>query len=154
MRDKITKSDRHLIICMGNEIKGDDAVAIKLGNQLQKSMDNVLVVHNVPGSFTGKIVKYKPDMLIFIDAVDISGLEPGTILQIPRDKIVSSGSMTTHYQEFGDLMKLMEKELGYELEIVYLGIQIKQIELLQPMSVEVESSLNKLLQVFQKFTRP
>lgn len=149
MREQIERSDKYLIICMGNEIRGDDAVAIKLGNQLAESTDNVMIVHNVPGNFTGKIVKNHPDLLIFVDAVDIDGIEPGTISHIPRSNIASSGSMTTHYQEFGDFMEIIERELGYELDVIFLGIQVKEIELMQPLSSEVESSMNKLLKVLQ-----
>jgi hydrogenase maturation protease len=154
MREQLERSVKHLIICMGNEIRGDDAVAIKLGIELNELMDNVMIVHNVPGNFTGKIVKYHADLLIFIDAVDIDGLEPGTISQIPRDNIASSGSMTTHYQEFGDFMNIIEHELEHELNVIFLGIQVKDIELMQPLSSEVESSMNKLLAVFKNLNLP
>ncbi len=148
MREQLEQSEKHLIICIGNEIRGDDAVAIKLGIRLTESINNVMIVHNVPSNFTGKIVKSQPDLLIFIDAVDIEGLEAGTISHIPRSNIASSGSMTTHYQEFGDFMEIIERELGYEVNVIFLGIQVKEIELMQPLSPEVEMAKNKLLTIF------
>ncbi len=149
MREQLEQSEKNLIICIGNEIRGDDAVAIKIGIKLTESIDNVMIVHNVPSNFTGKIVKSQPDLLIFIDAVDIDGLEAGTITQIPRSNIASSGSMTTHYQEFGDFMEIIERELGYEVNVIFLGIQVKEIELMQSLSPEVEKAMDKLLTVFQ-----
>jgi len=80
---------KYLIVCIGNDEGGDDAVgpfiAGNLKNKLSSDFD-VLNVGIAPENYTGVIKEKNPEILIIIDAVDMQ-LKPGEIRIIPPENI-------------------------------------------------------------------
>ena len=65
------------LLCVGNELRGDDGVAIFAGKIAQKQLKDwkVFFGNDTPESQFSKIKTYNPEILIIIDAVGVVGDE-------------------------------------------------------------------------------
>jgi hydrogenase 3 maturation protease len=141
-------SKNPVIICLGNELRGDDRVGIEIGMTLKDRMDfPVLLAHNVPVNYLGKITKLQPDLILFIDAIE-AGMESGVILLFTPDEEVELSSFTTHYQEASVLLKFLEKGFDKLPPTYFLGIQIEDTELMSRLSESVEIAKTKVIDAF------
>ncbi|MHA2250447.1 MAG: hydrogenase maturation protease [Candidatus Kariarchaeaceae archaeon] len=141
----------YLIICLGNELRGDDGIGIYIGDELIKKLPEisakVILAHNTPVNFLGKIVKINPDLLIIVDAIDLQ-VEVGTIALLTPETIQNTQSTTTHYQELDDLLKFLEVEMGKLPLVSILGIQIDQIEFNTEINGQVKQAGDKVISIF------
>ena len=142
MKDFLKNYDKIVILGIGNEIKGDDAlgpnVVLKL-NELFKENDNVIVFDGgtVPENYTGLIRKEKPSHIILVDAVEMKK-DPGYIRVVQKDEIANY-NISTHAMPVSFLIKFMETTIG--AEIILVGVQPKSMELAEEISKEVEKSI-------------
>ncbi|HML04384.1 MAG TPA: hydrogenase maturation peptidase HycI [Methanobacterium sp.] len=142
MKDFLKTYDKLVILGIGNEIKGDDAlgpnVVLKL-NELFKENDNVIVFDGgtVPENYTGLIRKEKPSHIILVDAVEMKK-DPGYIRVVQKDEIANY-NISTHAMPVSFLIKFMETTIG--AEIILVGVQPKSMELAEEISKEVEKSI-------------
>ena len=153
--EKLLKpAKKPVIVTMGNELRGDDAVGVEIGKQLSKVVPQEYLInaHNVPANFIGKIAKENPDLVLFVDAID-ANLEPGDIILYTSDQIIETENSTTHYQEASILLAFLEKEVETFPEIHYLGIQIKEIEPFTEISTEVRHAMDKVIAAFSGIRR-
>ena len=63
------------ILCVGNELRGDDGVGIKVGKIARESLKEwkVFFGYDTPENEFGKIKAYNPEILIVVDAVGVMG---------------------------------------------------------------------------------
>lgn len=141
----------YLIICLGNILRGDDGIGIYIGNGLLNKIPEiskkVILAHNTPVNFLGKIVKENPDLLIIVDAIDIQ-VDIGVIALLSSETIQNTQSTTTHYQELDDLLKFLKMEMGKLPQVSILGIQIDNIEFNTEMNHQVKQSGDKIISLF------
>lgn len=94
----LSGSERIVIAGIGNPIRTDDFVGVKVVRNLQGKVSNNIVLmecETVPESFIQEIIETRPSHLLIIDAA-ILGLEPGeTRLTIP-ERIADFPTITTH----------------------------------------------------------
>src|SRR5512138_1713340 len=76
-------SIRVAVLGIGNELSGDDAVGVVIAGELRQRLDPradcfVLDAATAPENFTGPLRRFRPDLVLLVDAAHLSG-EPGTI---------------------------------------------------------------------------
>lgn len=76
-----------IILCIGNPNGGDDGIGPYIATHI-KSSDNLLIVNaeTTPENYTSIIRKNQPDLVIVVDAIDMS-LKPGEIRLVPENMI-------------------------------------------------------------------
>jgi hydrogenase 3 maturation protease len=127
-----------IILGIGNEFNGDDAVGPWVLETLKGQLpffENLLLINgsNAPENFTSPICKFKPDLVIMIDAADM-GLPVGSIDWV--DWQHSDGfSASTHTLPPHVLGKFLLHEL--ETNIAVIGVQVEQVEFDTPMHPKV-----------------
>lgn len=129
---------------VGNELRGDDAIGVKVADNLKEELDSsrILVINAgpAPEGFTSKITEFNPTHLIIIDAVD-SGSEPGTTTQIDLDEI-DDQAISTHKLPLSMLVDFLNEQIN--LEIIFIGVQPKQVRMGSEMTEEIEESIEEL----------
>jgi len=134
---------KYLIVCIGNDEGGDDAVgpfiAGNLKNKLSSDFD-VLNVGIAPENYTGVIKERNPEILIIIDAVDMQ-LKPGEIRIIPPENI-GIMHVSTHGIPLSVYIKYLQQ---YIQEIILIGIQPEYMK--GKLSETVEKAANKLIKL-------
>ena len=139
------------MLAIGNELRGDDGLGPLFAKKFSKIAENssdVIVIDGgtVPENFTGSLRKEKPTHVILIDAVEMNGA-PGEIKFIEKEKI-SQFNVSTHAMPISFLIKYLETTSSFE--IILLGIQPKKMVLGEKITLEVENSVNNLINIFKK----
>lgn len=150
MLDRLLKeilSNKFLIICMGNEFRGDDGVGIYIYKKLKEfGIKNILNVGNALENFFGVIARYKPETILFIDGV-YAGLKPGEVIFTEIENIHEIFLASTHKIPIKLLIKYLNSLSIYPKSYI-LGIQISDIGFGSKMSKNVKNSSQKILEIF------
>lgn len=143
---------RILVLALGNELFGDDAVGFLVADNLIPLISgmgdsiNVIKSHEVGL----KLLDYfllEYDHVILVDS--ILGDEPGRITKISPDSLGRATSFSPHYAGIPEMLELM-RELGVELpEIEIYAIEIKNADLGSKLSDKVKISAEKLAQLIR-----
>lgn len=138
-----------VILGIGNEIKGDDAIGPIIAKRLSTlfDRDNDIVIFDggtVPENYTGSIRKENPTHIILVDAVDMKK-EPGYIRVVEKEEIAGY-NISTHAMPVSFLIKYMEATIGAKITLI--GIQPKQMELNEGISKEVKKSSDEIVETF------
>jgi hydrogenase 3 maturation protease len=91
-------ADNVVIAGIGNEIRRDDFVGVKIVRDLDgKVPQNVHLIEceTVPESFMDEIVEFKPTHVLLIDAA-ILGLKPGAVRLYDPGKVANVPPISTH----------------------------------------------------------
>jgi len=138
--EEIMKEGRRpsiVILCVGNEERGDDAfgpyVAKRLKRTRERGVVEVIDCGTVPENFTDVIRKIGPTHVIIVDAVDFKG-SPGDII-LSFEPAFEGVSVSTHKPSLTLLTKYIQSDIGSK--IILLGVQPKSIEWGSSMSNEV-----------------
>jgi hydrogenase 3 maturation protease len=130
---------RPCILGAGSCLMADDAAGVMITDALIERFGPcpgrfaVFSGGTAPECFTGEIKKFKPDLVLLIDAADM-GLSPGEIKSIePAD--VAGVSFSTHMLPLKVMLDYLNKEIGCRTAI--LGIQPESLEFGREMSKEV-----------------
>jgi len=92
------ESGRIVVAGIGNPIRMDDFVGVKIVRDLQgKISDNIVLIEceTVPESYLQEIVELKPSHLLLVDAA-VLGLKPGEVRLISPEQVVDFPAITTH----------------------------------------------------------
>ena len=150
LHNLLKSSENPLFFALGNELRGDDHAGILTGEKLSKTLgDRVIVAHNVPINFLGKVVKFNPDLIIILDAIDI-GEKAGTIA-LMGPEVLNENHSSTHFQTLNDFFNLIRAQLNREIDIKILGIQIKSKEMFDDISQEVELAVHTLIGMIKAY---
>lgn len=151
MKEFLKNNHKLVILGIGNELRGDDFLgslaSIKL-TQLFQDRDDIVVFDGgtVPENFTGAIKKEKPTHIILLDAADM-GKRPGFIKIIKKDEIAQY-HLSTHAMPLSFLIKYLEDST--KAKIILIGIQPKEMELINQLSDEIGESVGLLIDLFDR----
>ncbi len=142
-----------VILGIGNEIKGDDALGSIIAQKTSRLLDendNIIVFDGgtVPENYTRLIRKENPTHIILVDAVDMKK-EPGYIRVVEKEEIANY-NISTHAMPISFLIKYMETTV--DAQIILVGIQPKSMELAEDISKEVKESIEEVVNTFFKLT--
>ncbi|GAB6183249.1 hydrogenase 3 maturation endopeptidase HyCI [Thermodesulfovibrio hydrogeniphilus] len=124
-----------LILSVGHPLREDDAVGSYVAEKIKgKIKADVINCGESPEKFTDKIVQLNPDVLIFIDAVEMNS-EAGSIAFFSEDE-VNSKILFTHKSSLGVLTKYIKAKIDCKVFLIAI----------QPMSTNFGHSLSEKVQ--------
>jgi hydrogenase 3 maturation protease len=136
------------VIGVGSELRGDDGVGPYLCEKLSDlNSDNFLSITGglVPENFTSELRKFKPDLVILIDAAlmdkQIGSLD---IIKINESMGISFSS---HSIPLSVLGKYISKYIGAEVYV--LGIQACNLNFGSDISNEVKETADKIYETIK-----
>jgi hydrogenase 3 maturation protease len=131
-----------VFIGIGNPLRGDDGFGPLFVQRLQGQVPAVcLDAGNAPETFTGKIVREKPDTIVFVDAAHL-GLLPGESALLRKEDMLKTG-FTTHDLSPHLLIQYLESQV--KADIYLLGVQPLSVEFGAGMSQAVARTLDTLI---------
>jgi hydrogenase 3 maturation protease len=126
------------LLGVGNPLWGDDGAGPALIRRLDGRVPALLVdAGESPESYWGKIVAYRPQAVLVVDAVSWGG-EPGSVALL--EEVQENGSpITTHRVSLNLLLDLLRAETG--ADVFVLGIQPKVVAFNTEMCPEVRRTV-------------
>ena len=137
---------RVVLVGVGNPIRGDDGVGVKIIEMLeQKRLTNVLLLNTetVPEAYTGAVTDYQPTHVLILDAANFHG-KPGEAQLIPVEKIGGT-AVSTHSLPLTIFARYIQKTLN--TKVTLLGIQPKIIDFGAEISPEVKSAAEEIVEI-------
>jgi len=141
------RSDKIVIIGIGNSLKGDDGAGPSVCKKLDgRICAKVIDAGTVPENYIQVIVREKPKSIIIIDSIDF-GARAGEIRVFKSEQLngVVISTHTLSPRVFADIINSY-----VDSDVYFFGIQPAQVNLGQLMSVEVVRAVEKLIYVFKK----
>lgn len=143
LREELSKilSGRVLIVGVGNTLRSDDAFGPELIKRIKdKTGADCLDVGPTPENYIGKIIKLKPNVILFVDTVSMDE-EVGTVKLITEEQIPRY-EFSTHNMS----PKLMIENIKGQIKvnIFMLGIEPKSLEFGETISKEILDQLTNL----------
>jgi hydrogenase 3 maturation protease len=141
-----------VVIGMGNELRGDDAIGLEVVRMLRTHQSPRLTVfegHMTPEVFIAPACSLKPSHLLIIDAAELKQ-QPGTWRLLSRDEI-QTGLFTTHYLP----ATAVADELSHrcDTKVAFLGVQPKSREITFTRSNECKKAAQDIAALLQKLTQ-
>ena len=132
---------RLAVLGIGHELYGDDAVGVWLAGRLGElipTSESLLAVQGgpAPENFTGTLRRYKPDLVLLVDAA-LMDLAPGQTGWLSWQD-TTGFSASTHTLPLHLLAGYLTAELN--CEVALLGIQPAQTQVGAPLSLEVQEA--------------
>lgn len=141
----LLKGKKVAIVGVGNRMRGDDGVGSVIAEQLQSlSGDKALVIdaETVPENYLGVLIDAKPDIVLFVDAVDFGG-EVGEWALVPLS-ILADKIPSTHTVSLKLLGQILEST---GIESWLLAVQPGQIGFGLGLSEPVASVVHHLVRM-------
>jgi hydrogenase 3 maturation protease len=138
---------RVVIVCIGNELRGDDAVGPYVAGLLEPA-GSVKVVDcgETPENYLGVIADFRPEKLVIIDAAYFGG-SPGEIKVVKKSDI-GGGGASTHDAILTLFADYIEARTG--AETFFVAIQPENSELGSGLSPAVEAAGRRLAAMFNE----
>ena len=137
-------ADRVVVAGIGNPIRRDDFVGVKIVQDLQgKVPKNVCLIEceTVPESFMQDIVDFKPSHVLLVDAA-ILGLKPGETRLVLPEQIMDFPAITTHVLPLRIFCEYVTKMA--EAKIALLLIEPEDTEFGEGLTAPVEAAAEKI----------
>lgn len=136
---------RVAILGVGNEMNGDDGAGVSVVRDLAARTPRppgVLLIEAgaAPESYTGPLRRFKPDLIIEVDAAMLGGAPGATAWLDWRE--ADGMSASTHTLPPSVLATFIQADLGCEMTI--LGIQPERVEMGTGLSPAVASAVREL----------
>lgn len=142
-----------LIIGLGNVMRGDDGAGPELIRRLNNS--NLVAINpqlflmdvgEVLENYLEKIVKYKPNTILLVDAVDFEA-PPGSVKIIDIETIKNE-SFSAHNISLKLTLKYLKERTNADIFI--LGIQPKSLEMNSKLSEPVKQAIKQIEEYLTK----
>ncbi len=141
-------ADRIVVAGIGNEIRKDDFVGVKIVRELAKKLDsqNIFLIEceTVPESYIGQIAKFNPSHVLLIDA-GMLGLEPGQAKLVDVKQLAMYPAISTHALPLRIFCELVEEMT--RAKIALLAIQPKDVDFGEGLSPELEKTANQITRI-------
>ena len=145
--DWFTNAKRVVVAGIGNPIRRDDFVGVKIVQDLQgKVPKNVLLIEceTVPESYMQEIVDFKPSHVLLVDAA-ILGLKPGETGLVLPEQITDFPAITTHVLPLRIFCEYITKMT--EAKIALLLVEPENTEFGEGLTPEVQKAAEKINKV-------
>jgi hydrogenase 3 maturation protease len=146
--DRINNADtptRLAVVGIGNELNGDDAAGMLIVHNLSPFIKDhpdikIFEAGQALENITGALIRFKPDAILFIDALSI-GAKPGSIHMI--DPQLSQGfTASTHSLPLSVVIQYLMHE--HPCEVHLLGVQVRDTTPGISLSAEVDRSIDRI----------
>ena len=146
----LNKPTRVTVAGIGNPIKSDDSVGVKIIQKLQGKTSpkiKLLECETVPESFISEIVEFKPTHVLLVDAAMMS-LKPGEVRLFSIDEVANFQPTSTHMLPLPVFCELIAKLAGAKIALIL--IEPKNMEMGEDLTVEVQDSAEEVVRVLLK----
>jgi len=150
LRKWFSKAKRVVIAGIGNPIRMDDFVGVKIVRDLRsKFSKNVYLIEceTVPESFTQQIVDFDPTHILLIDAA-ILGKKPGDSVLIEPKKLATFPAISTHVLPLRIFCDFLAENT--RAKIALLLIEPEQVDFGENLTPVVEASERKIVHLLLK----
>ena len=150
LADWLSGASSIVIAGIGNEIRRDDFVGVKVVQDLQGKVNtkvHLIECETVPESFMDEIIELKPSHVLLIDAAMLQ-LAPGEIRLYDASKVVNVPAITTHMlplRVFCDYITELSKA-----KLALLLVEPGNTEFGEGLSMEVAQSEQRIVEVLLK----
>ncbi len=139
-------SVRVAVLGIGNDLSGDDAVGAWIGRELASRLGSrpdrlVLDAGTAPENFTGLLRRFRPDLVLLVDAAHLSA-EPGDVAWVDWQE-TDGLSGSTHTLPPSVLARFLVEDLACRLAL--LVIQPAQLEFGAPLSPPVRQAAERVV---------
>lgn len=141
---KAVKGKKVLVIGVGNEIKGDDALGRYVIDSL-KTKDKIFC-GEMPENFIGKMKSFNPDVVLIVDAVDFQG-KPGEIVFADAEQSQAI-SLSTHSISFAMLSKMLPG-----IKLFLIGVQPYSLEFGKTMSEKATEGAKVIIEALNELLK-
>jgi len=144
---KILANKRVVLLGVGNPDRGDDGLGPALVLQVGTTgRITSIVCDDVPENYTGQVRAEKPEIVIFVDAIDF-GARPGEVVLLKSDSLEEK-RFNTHRPSLAIVMNYLLQETGAEVWL--LGVQPASLGHGGSLTLEIRESINQLATIFRK----
>ncbi len=150
LREWLSSPNRVVVAGIGNLIRSDDSVGVKIIQELQGKTSariNLLECETVPESFIDEIVAFKPTHVLLVDAA-LMGLKPGEVRLFNTEKITDFPAISTHMLPMPVLCKLIAQLTGAKIALIL--IEPKNTEIGEDLTAEVQNSAEQVVRLLLK----
>lgn len=132
---------------IGNPIRNDDYVGLKIAEQLRDKMPkNVLLLEaeTVPESYLSDIEDFKPSHVLLIDAANL-GLKTGQARLVDPETVENYSAVTTHLLPLRIFCEYVRQVTGAKIGL--LLIEPENMEFGEGLTPKVEAAAQRLTKV-------
>jgi hydrogenase 3 maturation protease len=143
-------SNRVVIAGIGNPIRMDDFVGVKIVHELEGKVSEkiqLIECETVPESFLEPMIEFDPTHVLLIDAA-ILGLKPGDICLIDPKLVADVPAVTTHMLPLRIFCEYLTKMTG--AKIALLLIEPENIDFGEGLTNEVQTAAEKISRILIK----
>jgi len=144
-----TLAGRVALVGIGNTDLGDDALGVRLAEQLQRAgVSTAVVAGTVPENIAGVLARDGYDNVVFLDAVDFSAA-PGSVVLLDATEIQARfPQVSTHKISLGMTARVIQTES--QARVWLLGIQPESLRTGSEMSEPVKQTVKLLASLMQQ----
>ena len=145
MKKWFANADRVVVAGIGNPIRKDDIIGLKIVQALKGKVSekvSLLECETVPESFIEEILELQPTHLLLIDAALLS-LKPGSMRLFKPEQIANFPAVTTHILPLRIFCGLIGKMTSSKIAL--LLIEPKTTEFGEGMTPEVQAAAEKIV---------
>jgi hydrogenase 3 maturation protease len=145
-----TGSKRIVLAGIGNPIRMDDYLGLKIIEQLKgKLQETVLLIEaeTVPESYLLEIEEFKPTNVLLIDAAFL-GLRPGEAILVDAEKITDYSAITTHLLPLNIFCEYVKQATA--AKIALLLVEPKSMEFGEGLTMEVQAAAERVTKILEE----
>ena len=149
----LNKSKKIVIAGIGNPIRNDDFVGVKIVQELKNKVPNEVQLYEcetVPESFLEPIIELNPTHILLIDAA-LLGLKPGAIRLINHEQVINFSPITSHTLPLRIFCEFIKKTT--ESKIALLLIEPKNTGFGEKITPEVQAAAEEIIKLLPKLLK-
>jgi len=144
LRSWLNDSRRVVVAGIGNAIRSDDFVGVKVVSDLQGKVSPTVTLiecETVPESFVDEIVEIRPTHVLLVDAA-LMGLGPGEAHLYEAEEVMNVPSISTHTLPLRVFCEYVKRLTGANIALVL--IEPKNVDFGEGLSNELEAAANRV----------
>lgn len=150
----LSDAERIVVAGIGNPIRKDDFVGVRIIQSLRKKLpsENVVLIEceTVPEAFAQQIIDFKPTHVLLIDAAVLE-LQPGESRLILPEKLASPPAYSSHMLPLRLFCEYVSRMTN--ARIALLLIQPKETDFGEALSPELKVSAKKISELLSSILR-
>jgi hydrogenase 3 maturation protease len=150
LENRFTGSKKVVIAGIGNPIRCDDYVGLKIVEQLKDKLPKTILLieaETVPESYLSDIEEFEPSHVLIIDAANL-GLKPGQTRLVDAEVTANYSTITTHLLPLRIFCEYIKQATG--AKIALLLIEPQSMDFGEGLTPKVEASAQRLTKILVK----
>lgn len=154
LSEALAAAERVALVGVGSDLRGDDVAGVLVARRLaswaaRAGVTRLLAVAGgaAPENFTGELVRFRPDLVVLVDAAHVEHAEPGALAPIPPGA-VGGVSFSTHMLPVPIFLDYLHRMTG--CRSLVLGIAIAQKEVMARPTPAVVRGVGRLVALVKR----